>query len=57
MSVCARGGWGGVFDDKFVYINIVCCDVGCFYLGYEMYARPRTDHKTLLLPLSLLLLL
>ena len=28
------------WNDKFVYINIVCFDVGCFWLEYEMYA-PR----------------
>ena len=33
VCVCVLGlGWvvGAVFDDKFVYINIVCFDVGCF---------------------------
>ena len=29
VSVCVCGGGGGaMFDDKFVYINIVCFDVG-----------------------------
>ena len=29
-----------MFNDKFVYTNIVCFDVGCFSFGYELYA-PR----------------
>ena len=29
-------------DDKFVYVNIVCFDVGCFSSTAKMYA-PR-DH-------------
>ena len=39
MCVYLEGG-GVMFDDKFVYIDIVCFDVGCFYLEYEMYV-PR----------------
>ena len=27
-----------MFDDRFVHVNIVCFDVGCFYLQYEIYA-------------------
>ena len=27
-----------MFDDRFVLVNIVCFNVGCFYLQYEMYA-------------------
>ena len=30
-----------MFDDKFVYIHIVCFDVRCFYLEYEK-GRPET---------------
>ena len=34
MCVCARmyayGGGGGMFDEKFVYVNIVCFDVVVF---------------------------
>ena len=29
-----------MFNDKFVYTNIVCFDVSCFSFGYELYA-PR----------------
>ena len=31
MCVC-RGGGGADVDDKLVYVNIVCFDVGCFIL-------------------------
>ena len=24
--------------NNYVYVNIVCFDVGCFYLEYELYA-------------------
>ena len=27
-------GWRDVFDNKFVYSNIMCFDVGCFYLEH-----------------------
>ena len=30
--VCIGEGEGGMFDDKFVYDNIVCFGVGCFIL-------------------------
>ena len=34
-------GWGrGMFEDKCVHINIVCFDVDCFSIEYEMY-MPR----------------
>ena len=46
--VCvSRGGGGaggGMFDDRFVYIETMCFGVGCFYLEYEMYA-PRAHLK------------
>ena len=40
VCVCVHlEGGGMMFDDKFVYIDIVCFDVG-FYLEHEMYV-PR----------------
>ena len=30
ICVCILGGRGLTFDDKFVYVNIVCFDAGCF---------------------------
>ena len=47
-----RVGWGGqMFNEKFVYADFVCFDVGCFSLIMKcaLTAHPR---KT---PLSLLL--
>ena len=29
------GGGGSVFDDRFVYVNIVCFDVGCLNLSVK----------------------
>ena len=49
--VCLYGrGGGGMFDDRFVYIEIMCFDVGCFYLEHEMYASRVRLRKGALRP-------
>ena len=44
------GGGGVMFDDRFVSIEIMCFDVGCFYLEYEMYAPRAHLRKAALRP-------
>ena len=39
-----------MFDDKFVYVNIVYFDVSCFSLGYEMYMPMAHLRKDALRP-------
>ena len=35
--MCMHAGGRAMFDDKSVYVNIVCSDVSCFNFEYEMY--------------------
>ena len=55
LCVCVGRGWP-MFDDKFVYVNIVCIDVSFFLLPYEMYAHFEKGYLKILLLLLLLLL-
>ena len=38
------GRRGALFDDKFVYVNMVCFDVGYFELDYEAQRGHYCDY-------------
>jgi len=43
MHKCVYIGWAvGMFDDKFVYVNIVCFDVSCFLLLFQKKGHSKT---------------
>ena len=50
VYIGGRGGGGGMFDEKFVYVNTVCIYVFFKNLQYERYAPKAYLRKNTLRP-------